>query len=239
MKDYYRILEVHTNASPEVIKKAYQTLALKYHPDRHKPSKKKWAEEQFRELSEAYQVLIDPVKRREYDRSGYTKNIANTKIDEIMEEEAYFYLRMGIEHYNKSVERKLFGILFGRKKSDLVKAQEDLKSVLDKYSSSKHTEDAHYYYLLSLMDRFEYSVDYINDLEEMFERFLSQYPKSRWYSDVRILLAKFHLLKKRDYKVAVEQLNELVKLYPDTKIAREADVLLSYIQKNNKTLSLT
>ncbi len=237
MKDYYRILEVHTEASPEVIKKAYQTLALKYHPDRHKISKKKWAEEKFKQLSEAYQVLIDSVKRREYDRNGYTKNIANTKIDEIMEEEAYFYLRMGIEHYNKSTERNSFGVLLGRKKSDLRRAKEDLKTVLDEYPNSNHIEDAYYYYLLSSMAQFEYSIDYIIDLEEMFKRFLSQYPKSRWYSDVRILLAKFHLLKKRDYKGAVEQLNELVKLYPETKIAREAELLLSYIQQN-KTLSL-
>jgi len=238
VKDYYRILEVHAKASLEVIKKAYQTLALKYHPDRHKISRKQWAEEKFKQLSEAYQILTDPVKRREFDRSGYVQNLADTKIDEIMEEEAYFYLRMGIEHYIKSTERNSFGILFGRKISDLKKAKEDLKTVLNEYPNSNHVEDAHYYYLLSSMAQFEYSMDYITDLEEMFEKFLNQFSKSRWFSDVRILFAKFYLFKKRDYKNAVMQLNELERLYPETKIACDADVLLSYIQQNNKTLSL-
>ena len=57
MKDYYKILEVHPEASEEVINKAYQTLALRYHPDKHIPARKNWAEEKFKKLSEAYQVV--------------------------------------------------------------------------------------------------------------------------------------------------------------------------------------
>ncbi|MDI6854241.1 MAG: molecular chaperone DnaJ [Deltaproteobacteria bacterium] len=68
-KDYYRILGVARNATPEDIKKAYRKLALKYHPDRNPGNKQ--AEEKFKEAAEAYEVLHDPEKRRLYDLYGH------------------------------------------------------------------------------------------------------------------------------------------------------------------------
>jgi DnaJ-class molecular chaperone len=63
--DYYQILEVDQSASPKQIKDAYRKLAFKYHPDRN--SKNPAAAEKMKGLNEAYAVLSDPVKRREYD----------------------------------------------------------------------------------------------------------------------------------------------------------------------------
>ena len=67
-KDYYKILEVDKSASPEDIKKAYRKLAMKYHPDRNKDNKA--AEAKFKEISEAYAVLSDPEKKKQYDMFG-------------------------------------------------------------------------------------------------------------------------------------------------------------------------
>ena len=66
--DYYEVLGVKKDSSTQDIKKAYRKLAMKYHPDRNKGDKE--AEEKFKKLSEAYAVLSDPEKRKEYDTFG-------------------------------------------------------------------------------------------------------------------------------------------------------------------------
>lgn len=70
-RDYYEILGVQKGASVDEIKRSYRNLALKYHPDRVSPDKKKEAEEKFKEISEAYAVLSDPQKRSQYDQFGH------------------------------------------------------------------------------------------------------------------------------------------------------------------------
>jgi len=66
--DYYKILGVDKNASDSDLKKAYRKLALKYHPDHAKGDKS--SEEKFKQISEAYAVLSDPEKRKQYDQFG-------------------------------------------------------------------------------------------------------------------------------------------------------------------------
>ena len=66
--DYYEVLGIKKDSSTQDIKKAYRKLAMKYHPDRNKGDKE--AEEKFKKISEAYAVLSDPEKRKQYDTFG-------------------------------------------------------------------------------------------------------------------------------------------------------------------------
>ena len=75
-RDYYKTLGVTENASDGEIKKAYRKLAMQYHPDRN-PENEKWANEKFKEVNEAYGVLGDPQKRKQYDQFGTVGNIGD------------------------------------------------------------------------------------------------------------------------------------------------------------------
>jgi molecular chaperone DnaJ len=68
-RDFYSVLGVSRSASADEIKKAYRKLAMKYHPDKNPGDKK--AEEQFKEISEAYEILSDTKKREMYDQFGF------------------------------------------------------------------------------------------------------------------------------------------------------------------------
>lgn len=68
-RDYYEVLGVEKNADEDTLKKAYRALAKKYHPDMHPDDKE--AEAKFKEASEAYAILSDPEKRKQYDQFGH------------------------------------------------------------------------------------------------------------------------------------------------------------------------
>lgn len=68
-RDYYEVLGLNKNASDEEIKKAFRKLAVKYHPDKNKDDKD--AEEKFKEINDAYQILGDKDKREKYDKYGF------------------------------------------------------------------------------------------------------------------------------------------------------------------------
>ncbi len=70
-RDYYEVLGVSKNATPEEIKKAYRRKAKEFHPDAYTGDDKKAAEEKFKEASEAYSVLSDETKKAQYDRFGH------------------------------------------------------------------------------------------------------------------------------------------------------------------------
>ena len=71
-KDYYRVLGVARSASDDEIKKAYRKLALKYHPDKNQAP---GAEEKFKEIGEAYEVLKDPKMKQRYDAGVDPENL--------------------------------------------------------------------------------------------------------------------------------------------------------------------
>ncbi|HEY9649451.1 MAG TPA: DnaJ domain-containing protein [Coleofasciculaceae cyanobacterium] len=109
-RDYYKILEVKRNATPEEIKKAYRRLVREYHPDLHPENPA--AQERFREISEAYEVLSDSVQRSLYDHQ-LDPNIGRDKKAEISPQD--FYVRAvakaldkdyqgAIEDYTQAIE---------------------------------------------------------------------------------------------------------------------------------------
>jgi len=75
-KDYYEILGVSRDIDEKAIKRAYRRLAMKFHPDRN-PGKQKEANEKFKEINEAYAVLGDPEKRKQYDQFGTVGDVGD------------------------------------------------------------------------------------------------------------------------------------------------------------------
>ncbi|CAM9865272.1 unnamed protein product, partial [Heterosigma akashiwo] len=67
--DYYQVLGLAKGADENEVKRAYRKMAVKWHPDKN-PDNKEEAEQQFKKVSEAYEVLSDPEKRRMYDQYG-------------------------------------------------------------------------------------------------------------------------------------------------------------------------
>ena len=80
-KNYYKILQIDRNASPEIIEKAYKTLAKKYHPDLQSENNKEKYEEIFKVINEAYQTLSDPSLKASYDKSLSDNEISRDKYD--------------------------------------------------------------------------------------------------------------------------------------------------------------
>jgi molecular chaperone DnaJ len=115
MKDYYEILGVSRDSTEEEIKKAYRRLAFQYHPDRNPGNKE--AEEKFKEINEAYEVLSDPEKRRRYERYGTVSDVG-TVFD------------FGFRRSFDEIFSDLFGEFFGRREGGTRKG-EDLRYSLE------------------------------------------------------------------------------------------------------------
>ena len=83
MKNYYEILEVDKNASEEVIEKAYKTLAKKYHPDLQNNSN---CQDKMRQINEAYEILSNDFKRREYDEKIQKQSVPIEEYNKVIQE---------------------------------------------------------------------------------------------------------------------------------------------------------
>jgi curved DNA-binding protein CbpA len=229
-KDYYKILEVHHEASLDVIKKAYKILALRYHPDKHHFSPKKKSDIKFKEISEAYDVLSNPIKRRSYDRV-YRSNqkeaesgTANAEINE----KAYYYYRIGLSHYKNAQRKTAWRILSGKINTELRKSRDNFLKIINEYIISKYAEGAYYYNICILMESYEYDNDSLQEIEERLYEFLSEFSESNWMADVKLLTAKFYLFKKRKKQVADKLLNDMILHKYGTDYTREVETLLEY-----------
>ena len=86
--NYYKILEVDRDASPEVIEKAYRALAKKYHPDLQESNMKQKAEEKLKLINEAYEVLSNPDSKAKYDATLKQNEVSEEDFNRISEDAA-------------------------------------------------------------------------------------------------------------------------------------------------------
>lgn len=89
--NYYKILEVDKNASPEVIEKAYKTLVKKYHPDLQESNLKQASEEKIKLINEAYEILSNPISRAKYDETLKQTEISEEDFNRLSEENKNLY----------------------------------------------------------------------------------------------------------------------------------------------------
>ena len=103
MKDYYKILEIDKDASPEIIKVAYKLLVKKYHPDLKEGKEKKQAEEKIKEINEAYGVLSNTIKKSDYDKTLDNSSFSMEKFQEILNEN--ITLKKELDYFKKIYNR--------------------------------------------------------------------------------------------------------------------------------------
>lgn len=105
MKNYYEILQVNKNASPEIIKVAYKLLVKKNHPDLKEGAEKQIAEEKIKEINEAYDVLSDPSKKDEYDATLVNDSITQEQYNLILNENINLKKELNYFHnlYNRNI----------------------------------------------------------------------------------------------------------------------------------------
>ncbi len=151
MSTLYEILEVSENASKEVIDKAYRVLAKKYHPDLQTEENKKNAEIKMRQINQAYEVLSDDVKRKEYDQSLLSKreeknNYTNTQNGQASYSENYYKQNQNTMSAQEIEQERRYRDMQRRKyEAELQrKSQQMEKQMQEQY------QNAYYNYLRSL-----------------------------------------------------------------------------------------
>lgn len=104
---YYSILELNKNATPDEIKKAYKKFAFKYHPDRNIDNKEA-SEKKFSEINEAYSILSDPIKKREYDMYGENVNNNNVSYSSNFGNQFRMFNNIFYKHVSDFVNNKMY-----------------------------------------------------------------------------------------------------------------------------------
>ena len=109
MKNYYEWLEIDKNASQEIIDKVYKLLVKKYHPDLQKENKKIEYEEKLKHINEAYDILSNPEKRKQYDLELNTNFISNEEYIKIYNENQILKKQLNeLKYYINNNQKKYY-----------------------------------------------------------------------------------------------------------------------------------
>ncbi len=160
-KNYYDILQINKNASPEIIEKAYKTLAKKYHPDLQPEKNKKQAEEILKDINKAYEVLSNPISKAEYDstlkenyiyeedyENLYNQNeVLKSKLNNIYQQEKNITNR-NINNQNINYQKnnindnlKKQEEFFAKQQAENLKYQEELQKAREKAYHDAYIQD--------------------------------------------------------------------------------------------------
>lgn len=160
-KNYYDILQINKNASPEIIEKAYKTLAKKYHPDLQPEENKKQAEEILKDINKAYEVLSNPISKAEYDstlkenyiseedyENLYNQNeVLKSKLNNIYQQEKNITNR-NINNQNINYQKnnindnlKKQEEFFAKQQAENLKYQEELQKAREKAYHDAYIQD--------------------------------------------------------------------------------------------------
>ena len=101
--NYYKILEVDKNASPEVIEKAYKALVKKYHPDLQESNMRQNAEERIKLINEAYEVLSNPISKAKYDETLSKTELSEEDFDRLSKENKNLHDEINNLKYHSNV----------------------------------------------------------------------------------------------------------------------------------------
>lgn len=145
-KNYYDMLQINKNASPEIIEKAYKVLVKKYHPDLQTEENKKQAQEMLKEINEAYEILSTPEKKEDYDRflqkqeTTHQTNSPSSTTNQQSEEELLYWQKLHEEvEKEKLIHQQLL-------------EQERQKAYYDAYLQDLRNRGYHIHYKKSLKD---------------------------------------------------------------------------------------
>lgn len=134
-KNYYDILQINKNASPEIIEKAYKTLAKKYHPDLQPEENKKQAEEILKDINEAYEVLSNPISKANYDNSLQENYISEEDYENLYNQNINYQKNNINNNYINQEE------LFAKQQSENLKYQEELQRAREKAYHDAYIQD--------------------------------------------------------------------------------------------------
>lgn len=154
MNTLYEILEVSEKASKEVIEKTYKVLAKKYHPDLQTPENKELAEKKMKEINEAYDILSDEIKRKEYDEKlARARELENQKYEKYNAQNNSQNVNYTSQNYYTNgmnqEEQRFRDMQRRRYEEQLRKKQEQMEKKMQEQMHEQY-QNAYYNYLKSL-----------------------------------------------------------------------------------------
>ena len=182
MKDYYKILEVNKSASSETIAKVYKVLAKKYHPDAN-PDNTAEAEAKFKEISEAYEILSDQEKRRNYDleleaQEQQSSNNNNTvPMDDYISLKNYCEeLQNSLNSMNNSIKTVSYSNNIdntNKSVNDFYAKQEEAKMKAEMNGYKAAVDKAYRDSYIRQLKRMGYKIKYKQTFKQKFKNFLA------------------------------------------------------------------